>query len=251
MQREQIKAIVEAVVHEYFSRKKSTPKLFVLLVGRANSTEQESVRQILKELVLINEESTIATCSIWHQAVESLKGCRHIKLDALEGEQEEQLVSHVEKADLLVLPHLTRSMLAKLSLSIDDTLPAWLVVQAQLKGKRIVIATDHVEGNLEQWLSIPKALEEKAVGYRQQLQRDGVKLTSLKNLPVVIQEQGIEGPKKRPILLAKHVDRLAERGVPYAELPDRTLITPLARDRSKELKIKLSPQRKGGFNDRS
>lgn len=250
MLKEHIKVIVEESVREFLAQKQVSTKLFILLVGR--SQLHQEIRVLVEELVKQNSQVTLATCSLWSRTVDSINVHKHIELDAFNEQEPFALLNEVLQADVLLLPNLTLSMLAKLALTIDDTLSAWLVIQAQFKGKIIVAATDNIENGVEEMLWTPASVKSKQTGYLQQLQRDQIKLTVLRKFPEAVKWAVDYSQQKRPTLLAKHIEHLADQKHTHVDLPENAIITPLARELAREYKMELTTiRRKGEFNDRS
>lgn len=250
--REQIKEIVTRTINAYFTQAKSESKhIAVLLISR--TTQERQVLDTLQALCQVKDEVTIVSCSDWSDKLVPLKLTyhKHIRFDQLKAEEDTTLLHQLQAADVIVLPNLSLAMLAKLALSIDDTLAAWLMIQLQLKGKQIIIATDNVEGDLNQLLTTPNTVDQRITGYLQQLRRDGIKLTTLSRLNQTVRGNLAINQAKKPVLLAKHVEKSYQHGHKEIELPENVVITPLAKDTSKELRVSLSKKRKGGLNDRS
>ncbi|MGM8364980.1 hypothetical protein ACLIBG_05775 [Virgibacillus sp. W0181] len=150
----------------------------------------------------------------------------------------------MEEIDILYVPNISHGFLAKLSLLIDDTKTIWVTLQMILEGKPVLLGDDLVrkrKGNI----FLPKpSIEKKVQQYMKQLSSDGVHFCSTtqveKKLRAMLTKEGTQ----RPLVLAKHMEELAKMGEKEAILPERSVVTPMAKDAARELGIAIKKEKK-------
>ncbi|HJV17866.1 MAG TPA: hypothetical protein VJ546_10890 [Bacillales bacterium] len=157
----------------------------------------------------------------------------------LEESNYQELQEVVAKSSLLVFPVASYQLLSKLALSMDDDLTVWVAIQHQLLGKPIVIANDHIEPSVYQQIHAPHSVLERLGSYIRQIQLDQVKWVSLTKLITTIDEQINTYYEKRPLILAKHIEKAHQDGLKEIDVSMKSKITPSAKDLAKDLSIEI------------
>lgn len=155
----------------------------------------------------------------------------------------------IEKADLLVIPVLTRNTAAKIACGIADNLATNLVMQALLRSKPVIAARDGC--NLGPGGSVNPVYKARLAGNIRQLEQYGVVFTGAaglgEELKRMFRQSGVPASSKdceggsAPVFSGKiltRADVTIWSGEVLSLQPD-TLITPSARDAAAERGVEL------------
>lgn len=182
--------------------------------------------------------------------------------DELRKIQEQQIKIHIEEADEfdettvlqdLISPHqiaffpaLSENVVAKAATGIFDEPLSRLLLQAIEAGKPIIaIAPEPSEGLRNN----SPALFRLRQTHRQKIAQFGIRLITQKDIVKVLlsalpkstfknRPQPIHGNNK-PLLTAEDVEKAAREGMSKLVIPYRGIVTPLAKDRARDLNITI------------
>lgn len=237
-----IRIVVRQVVETYL-KKRWKPSVAVLL-----SYQSSNQSDILKAVAPIVDsyKVTLILSKEWQSAASQLGASAHI---LLEEASQQEVAEVVEKTTALVIPSGSYELLTKLALTIDDRPAVKLAIHYQLQGKPIVIAKDGIELNVYQQILAPPSMQDRLQSYIRQIQADQVKWVSLAKLSEAVADQVAACQEKQSLILAKHIDVAFRDGLQEITVPKNNKVTPSARDRAKELKIRISRTQKEGRHD--
>jgi len=143
--KERIREIVSKVVNELFSQKQSklstAKKLLILFTG--SLTSYDTIINQLRNITLIGCDTTL----VLSESFLNLKSIDEIKNELnpnriLTKLDNYQIAEEVKKADLILIPFLTRNTVAKVLNAITDTVPTNLIFTALLLKKKIIAVRD-------------------------------------------------------------------------------------------------------------
>jgi hypothetical protein len=152
---------------------------------------------------------------------------------------QQELTELIDQSSVLVIPQASYSLLSKLALTMDDEKVVWVAIQYQFLGKPIVIANDGVELNVYQQIHAPHPVQERIQSYIRRIQADQVKWVPLSKLVKTVDEQYAAYHDKQSLILAKHVERAYQEGLREIEVPEKSRVSPTAKDLARELKIQI------------
>ncbi|KIL37031.1 hypothetical protein SD71_05050 [Cohnella kolymensis] len=136
-----IASVVRQVVDEYLSRLEAEQhKTKLVIVLEYESVEQDGVLKAVQSLTAAYEAAVFAS-EAWHtQAVNQLKP---ISVFQLRGNRK-ALIEALQSAEALVVPSISYSYIAKLSMTMDDDPPLYASIAMQLQGKPVMICDDNL-----------------------------------------------------------------------------------------------------------
>jgi hypothetical protein len=238
--KEKIEAIVRNVVLEYFKRENNKllvrdRKIFVFLEEN-NSFSKKKMWETISE---ISKSNTIVICLAESNLQVPLEMKQNVTF-SLDSKEELDLVnSHLKEAEIVFIPSPTFSTLAKLALTINDSTALNLLVEAQFSGKQLLLANDSIILKGDQKITTPHSIQKKIQSYLKQLREDEVQLVPLKNVAKWLDSYFESDTKKRPIVLAKHIDEISKEGLQELQVPKNSLVTPMSKEYAKDLGISI------------
>jgi hypothetical protein len=229
-----IEAIVREVVMNYFKEQSGQHKKLLILLDY-ETPNQDAVWRIVEKLSN-TFEVTLSVSEQWTKVPSSIKASQVIRLEDLTIEDMSNLA---ESTDVLFLPTISYGFLAKLAMTIDDEKALSLCIHCQLEGKKLIVAKDALMRKGEQKLLTPHSIQERVATYTNQLVKDGVSVLKLKDVEKWLHQNIDALQVKRPVLLAKHIEEMAEEGEKQVQLSTNTVISPLGKDMARELGISI------------
>jgi hypothetical protein len=233
--RETIEEVVQQVVLDYFNRKSNriqqvVRKVMILIDDHPvpiNDSALEMVNQLAKHYSL--------TLCIPKNIKNSENS--HVKQIELNPDNLAEIKKHMNETDLFILANPQYSNLAKLALSIDDTLGMWMTLQMQLDGKKIVFVKDFIHHTGTKKITSPHSLNNRIQTYIRQLRSENVYFIQGIKLEKWLSSYFEESKPKRHIVLAKHIKEVAEEGKRELIIPENSLITPACKEYAKEMGV--------------
>jgi hypothetical protein len=225
-----VQQAVEAYLREQLHKGKSNSIAILLCY------ESPKPSEILETILPLfhSYDVTLLTSKEW---IPFLKEQPYILLEEM---SHQQLWTFIEQTSMLVIPAASYHLIAKLALTMDDELAAWLAIQYQLAGKPVVIANNNVELNVYQQILAPYSVQERLLSYIRQIQSDQVKWVSLNKLCKSVEDQWHWYEEKKSIILAKHIETAHRHGLKKIGVPANSQVTPAAKDLAKELSIQIT-----------
>lgn len=232
----QVKMLVQQAVETYLKEKivpkKDIPIAILLGYQSPNSTTVlEAVTPLLDTYNV-----TLLLTKEWLPIQEKMKGLSSVLIEDM---SQQELTELIDQSSVLVIPQASYSLLSKLALTMDDETVVWVAIQYQFLGKPIVIANDGVELNVYQQIHAPHPVQERIQSYIRRIQADQVKWVPLSKLVKTVDEQYAAYHDKQSLILAKHVERAYQEGLSEIEVPEKSRVTPSAKDLARELKIQI------------
>jgi hypothetical protein len=236
--KEKIEMIVRKMVMDYFNKEKNPPKNKQLLVILDQQPAMDT-KLIWEEIKAIASKfnTSILVDGKWTNVPEELNFVKCIPLD--ENHQEEWK-EEMDRADVLLYATASHSTLAKLSMTMDDSLSMWVTIQMQLDGKSIILAKDFLQKNGTQLITTPYSVYKRIESYIRQLREDKVQLLTLSNVAKWLDSYFDSFTETRHVVLAKHIEEAASLGKSVLFVPKNSLITPMCKDYARELGVKIS-----------
>jgi hypothetical protein len=232
--KKQIEAIVREVVINYFKEQNGQQKKLLILLNY-ETPNQDAIWNVVKMLAN-TYDVTLCVSEQWTKIPSSINGAQVVHLENLTVEQMNNLA---QSSDALFLPTISYGFLAKLAMTIDDEQALALSIQFQLQGKKLIVAKDALKRKGEQKLLTPHSIQERIATYTNQLVKDGVSVLKLIDVEKWLHQNIDALQVKRPILLAKHIEELAEEGEKQVQLSSNTVISPLGKDMAREMGISI------------
>lgn len=241
MMRAKIEAIVRQVVQSYLhatSSKINQRKLFIVL-----DYESPTPFLVWEKLKSISSKHKITLClsDRWNDVPDGISFEQALQLKET---NRVTIKEAMQQADILLFPTACYSLLSKLALTIDDDLTLWIAIQMQLDGKHIIIASDQLEHKGIRHLTAPATVVKRIQAYERQIQADGVSTVSLSNIEQWLASSSRIKTNKRPLILARHIEEMANEGEKELTVPEQSLITPMGRDKARELGITINKSSK-------
>ncbi|PYZ96491.1 hypothetical protein CR205_12280 [Alteribacter lacisalsi] len=228
--REQIAALVQEAVKDFFrgSGQKARRRNVLVLLDY-ESLNPAQVHAHLKALTAQHNVTMYAGES-WRQSFPEAR--------ALEEAGRKELTEAAEAEEVVYIPVASHGFLAKLALTIDDEPIAETAIALQLAGRTFLVADDDLVLRSYRRLFARPAVEKRITGYMRQAREDGAVFT---NLDKAVQRLGAMKPHepKRPLVLASHVEEAERNGETELVVPEKTLVTPMGRDRARELGVAI------------
>lgn len=236
--KDKIEAIVRQVVIDYYNSKVTLPistrsdHLFILLDEHATS-DFPSIEELLRTL---SNQYDLTICTPKDFPLDQEIDCKHLHLIQ---ENLDEIKQEMDRASLLILANSHYSNLAKLALSIDDTLGMWIILQMQLDGKKIVFAEDSLMRKGTQKVTAPHSVNDRIQTYIRQLRQEKVHFVSLAKMAKWLASYFENESTNNHVVLAKHIKEAADEGDQTLIVPKGSLITPMCKDYAKELGIRI------------
>lgn len=234
MMRAKVASLVQLAIEEYLNKGTELNKyhsdMVVLLSGEYEN--KESVWQHLRHL---SQKFNILLVSgnEWAKNPEDLDNVKTIALNEID---RYSFLKRLEKVNVIYLPVVSYSLLAKVALTLDDDLLSWLVIQMQLKGKKLIFANDFFNQTTN--VLAAQSIKERINAYARQIQKDGISLFPMSRVTEKLLRHKIDQPEI-PLLLERHIEAFYKNGTRKIKLTKKSLISPLGKDRARELGIKI------------
>jgi hypothetical protein len=232
----QVKMLVQQAVETYL-KEKIVPKKdipIVILLGYQSPNSTTVLEAVTPLLDTYNV--TLLLTKEWLPIQEKMKGLSSLLIEDM---SQQELTELIDQSSVLVIPQASYSLLSKLALTMDDETVVWVAIQYQFLGKPIVIANDGVELNVYQQIHAPHPVQERIQSYIRRIQADQVKWVPLSKLVKTVDEQYAAYHDKQSLILAKHVERAYQEGLREIEVPEKSRVSPSAKDLARELKIQI------------
>ena len=233
--REKITSLVQQALSEFLSRTTNETERRNILVLLVYQSSEPNV--VWENLRLLSEKHQLTLYTSKHWSIP--ENLSFTKVVDLKGAEEEALFELVDENDLLYIPTVSYGLITKLALTIDDDLPSWLGIQMQFAGKEILIADDNLHVRKGRNFFVKPSIEKRIKSYYRGLHQDGVSIHPMKKTVQKIDSVFANSVKKRPVILAKHMEDLARSGENAVVIPRGSILTPMAKDAARELGIKL------------
>lgn len=236
-----VQQVVEAYLKEEMNEKKDSQVAILLGYQSVNPT---TILEAVTPL-LATYDVTFLLTKEWLPLPEQWNGLSYVLIDEV---PQQELSAMIDQSSVLVIPVATYRLLSKLALTMDDETAVWVAIQYQLLGKPIVIANNGVEPNVYQQIHAPNTVQERLQSYIRRIRADQVKWVPLHKLVKTVDEQYAVYQEKQTLILAKHVERAYQEGLKEINVPEKSKVTPSAKDLARELKIHIKPvdSSKGG-----
>lgn len=225
-----VRQTIEAYLQEKVNLDKSHYEIAILLTGESNS--KESVWRYIDDLSK-NISFVLAVDKKWSEKAENFVNGRSVNIEEVD---QYELLNHFEKMKLIYLPVVNYNLLAKVALTLDDDLLSWLVIQMQLKGKKIIFANDLIQP--QSHVFAPTSVKKRIYTYTKEVKQDGIHLLPQLKVTERLLRSIIKQPNI-PLLLEKHVEAVYRNGAKEITIDNESLITPLGKDRAHELGITI------------
>ncbi|MDP4170026.1 MAG: hypothetical protein Q8906_05395 [Bacillota bacterium] len=233
---EQVRILVRQAVEQYIksqSEKSTKPPIAILL-------EYQSLepKEVLKEISELDAayNVTLLLGKSWLPLPDELAGMAHLSVEEI---SQEALNGLVERTAILIFPTSSFQLLAKLALTIDDSLPVQLAIQFQLAGKPIVIANNEAELDVSQQIFAPHTVQERLQSYIRQLQADQVKWVPLSKLSETLANVYAGSKSKQTFILARHIETAQRAGLEEIIVPEKSKLSPGGKEMAKQLNIQI------------
>jgi hypothetical protein len=238
-----VKILVQQVVEAYIKEqlKINKEKSITILLGYQSPNPSEVLKAITP--LLVHYDVTILLSKEWLPVPEPLTRTTYL---LIEDTSQAELMEIVEKTSLLVVPAASYRLLSKLALTMDDEVAVWLAIQYQLLGKPIVIANNYVEPTVYQQIHAPYSVQERLQNYIRQIRTDQVNWIPLSKLNQNVADQFQAFEAKKSLILEKHIEHAQRVGLTEISLPQRSQVTPAAKDLAREYRIQIKQSSKGG-----
>lgn len=232
----QVKLLVQQVVEAYLKEKMDPTKNapIAILLGY-HSSNPKTILEAVTPLVYTYNVTWLITKE-WLPFQGEMKGLSYKLIEDL---SQQEMTVLIDQSSVLVIPQASYGLLSKLALTLDDEAAVWVAIQCQLLGKPIVIANNGVEPNVYQQIHAPHTVQERIQTYIRKIQKDQVKWVPLSKLVKTVDEQYAAYQDKQSLILAKHIERAFQDGLNEIEIPEKSRVTPSAKDLARELKIQI------------
>ena len=236
-----VQQVVEAYLKEEMNEKKDSQIAILLGYQSANPT---TILEAVTPL-LATYDVTFLLTKDWLPIPEKWNGLSYVLIDEV---PQQELCAMIDQSSVLVIPAASYRLLSKLALTMDDETAVWVAIQYQLSGKPIVIANNGVEPNVYQQIHATNTVLERLQSYIRRIRADQVKWVPLNKVVKTVDEQYAVYQGKQTLILAKHVERAYQEGLKEIDVPEKSKVTPSAKDLARELKIHIKPvdSSKGG-----
>ncbi|MFD1040140.1 hypothetical protein ACFQ3N_17340 [Virgibacillus byunsanensis] len=228
--RERIKELVQQTLHDFLhtTNTETRKDILILLVY-----ESSNPTLVLENIKALSDKHHVTLCVGHEWEIESQANTKVIRLEDCKRQELQQLLDQI---DVLYVPAISHGLIAKISLLIDDDIPSWLVMQTQLKGKEVIIANDQMPAIGSSIFFMKPSIEKRIQTYWRQMREDGIHAIPMAKVPQKITRVS----KKKPVVLAKHIEKLAVDGEKEVTLPKGSILTPMGKDIARELGITVN-----------
>ena len=232
----QVKLLVQQVVEAYLKDKMDQTKdaPIAILLGY-HSPNPMTVLEAVTPLLDTYNVTWLITKE-WLPLQGKMKGLSYMLIEDM---AQQEMAVLIDQSSVLVIPQASYGLLSKLALTVDDEAAVWVAIQYQLLGKPIVIANNGVEPNVYQQIHAPHTVQERIQTYIRRIQTDQVKWVPLSKLVKTVDEQYAAYLDKQSLILAKHIERAFQEGLNEIEIPEKSRVTPSAKDLARDLKIQI------------
>lgn len=229
--RDYISSLVQQTLKEYIKKERGQTHILVMLTNdRAHSEDVwEHIEVLAREYYV--------TLLVSEREKEKVTALHVDDYFFLESVSKEDIASFNRTVDLLYCPVISHGFLAKLSLLIDDSKQVWIALQLILDGKEVLLGNDIVQQNRRMMFWQRPVIDKKVQNYVKDLRKDGINFCTMKQAVKVINARIKVAYDRRPLLLAKHVEEVAQDGLKEIYIPKNSLITPMAKDVARELQV--------------
>lgn len=228
-----ITSLVQQTLHDYF--KKADNKQHILVLFTNHRAQINGFWEHMKQLTEQFHVSVVCSEKEREDVAKLNVHDVYVKEDLTKDD-----VQHFSQTfPLLYCPSISYGFLAKLSLLLDDAVPIWLTMDMLLNGKEVLLGNDVIIGERKKFFWYKPSTDNKVKHYMKELQKDGVQFSSMSQATKIITKQIKKASEKRPLLLAKHVQAVAELGEKELVVPNNCIITPMAKDMAKSLQMKI------------
>jgi hypothetical protein len=232
--RDKVEAIVRQVIKAYLEKQMTSENKLLILLDYETPKKQE-VWDTIKDIAS-NYRVVLCVSDLWNELPSDLQVEKVVQLNDLSHQTINELI---ESVDALLVPSLSYSFIAKLAMTIDDEPTLQLSIQMQMAGKKLLLAKDGIVRKGAQKLVVPHTIQERVNRYISQLIKDGVNVYKLNEFKKWLNSNSEALNTKKPIVLAKHIEEMAEEGDKELVISKETLISPLGKDMARELGISL------------
>lgn len=227
--REKIKELVQQALNDWLHTKQTDHKHILILLAY-ESINSNSVIQNIKE-ISTRHKVTLCLSNEWKS--DHQEALTNTNLIHLEDCSKEKLHQVLDQVDLLYVPTISHGLIAKISLLIDDDIPSWIALQTQLGGKDIIIANDQMPSKGSSIFLVKPSIERRIQNYWRQIREDGIHVIPINK----VQQKIANINQKKPVVLAKHIEKISIQGEKELTLPMGSILTPMGKDVAKELGI--------------
>lgn len=233
--KDKIELLVRKMVMDYLNKdkKSSTNKQIIILLDDNPSNQTTVVWNEIKSLTN-SYNITLFISDKWTSVPEDITCVKSIPLDE---KYMDEIQEEMQKADVLLNATASYSTVAKLSLTMDDSLPMWITIQMQLNGKQILLANDSIKQKGTQKITTPFTVSKRIQSYLRVLREDKVQLVSLVSASKWLDSYFDNFTENRHVVLAKHIEEAAKLGESQLIVPKNSLITPMCKDYARELGV--------------
>ncbi|MHC0037031.1 hypothetical protein [Pseudoneobacillus sp. C159] len=236
--KEKIEMIVRKVVMDYFNKEKNSPKhkQVLVILDQQPAMDADVIWKKLKS-ISSHFNTTILVTEKWTKVPDDINFVKQIPLN------EDHLVdigAEMVRADVLLYATANHSTLAKLAMTMDDSLSLWITIQMQFDGKPIILAKDFLQKSGTKLITTPFSVSKRIDTYISQLRDDKVQLLPLANVSKWLDSYFDSFTDKRHVVLVKHIEAAASLGKSELVVPKNSLITPMCKDFARELGVKIS-----------
>jgi hypothetical protein len=233
--REKIETLVRKIVLDYLNKDKvkdSNRHILIIL----DEQHVHDITGLWDEIRRIANQynTTVLYTGKWSNIPESIPFMKAIPLVE---EHFTEIRAEMEKADLLFYANASFATVAKLSLTIDDQLSMWITIQMQMDGKQILLANDQLNHNGTQKVTTPYTVSKRIQSYMRTLREDKVQFVSLSTTSKWLDSYFDSYSGNRHVVLAKHIEEVANQGESLLIVPKNSLITPMCKDYARELGV--------------
>lgn len=235
--RANVRAIVKEVVETYLTSKGFDKTKRRIAIFLTNSTlHVEPILKTFSDLVQVYEVICLVD-SFWNKLFkEETKVRSNLLLDDL---TLDQINEAIKLSEVLVFLTPTYSLITRLALTMDDDLQAKVAIQYQLRGRPIVLVNDFLELSVSQQLEAPHPVQNRIQTYIRQIQQERVSWVPMNKLSRTLEQQLRTSRERQPVVLARHIEQASRNGTKVIIVPSSSLITPMAKDVSRDLSIKI------------
>lgn len=231
--RDYITSLVQQSLDEYIKEASLKPHILIMLTNaRVNSNEMSNhINELSKQFTISliiseSEQKHVNTSHVYRTFI-------------LEEVNAADIQFIIETANLIYCPSISHGYLASLSMLLDETNSVWITLQMLLNGKEVLLGNDVIKQKEGAGFWRSPSLDKKVQNYMKELKQDGVHFCSMNQAAKVIVKQMETHQNKKTLLLAKHIEEMANNGSQTITVPKNSIITPMARDIAKQLHVNI------------